>query len=149
MKVKQLLSPKTRPVYRIASDQSVDHAITQMAACKASALIVTDSSHPVGIFSERDVFRCYVKDKNARFSEIPVKDVMTHKLIAAGPEDDISAVMALMVKADIKHIPVIKDDEIVGMLTLNDLIENQIETLTAELQHLREYIADLHDAGQD
>jgi len=57
--------------------------------------------------------------------------------------------MAMMIQADIKHMPVIKENEILGLLTLADLIEHQINMLTDELQHLREYIEDLHRAGQD
>jgi IMP dehydrogenase len=149
MKVQDLLSRKTRPIPTIAGDHTVGDAIRLMTDQNVSALIVTESQHPVGIFAERDVFRCYVKDKFACLSDIPLKNAITRKLIAAKPEDDVSAVMALMIKADIKHIPVMENNKIIAMLTLNDLIENQIETLTAELHHLREYIADLHDAGQD
>jgi signal-transduction protein with cAMP-binding, CBS, and nucleotidyltransferase domain len=54
-----------------------------------------------------------------------------------------------MIQADVKHIPVIKDDQIIGLLTLADLIQHQINMLTDELHHLREYIEDLHHAGQD
>jgi IMP dehydrogenase len=64
-------------------------------------------------------------------------------------EDEVSAVMTMMIQADIKHMPVIKENEIAGLLTLADLIEHQINMLTEELRHLRDYIEDLHHAGQD
>ena len=148
MHLHSLMSAKARPVHYIACHQTVNDAVNLMAAQKVSALVVTESEHPVGIFAERDVFRCYVKQRSIGISHIPVKDAMSHKLIVARSEDDISAVMALMIKTDIKHLPVMEKNHIVGMLTLNDLIEYQIENLTAELQHLREYIADLHDVGR-
>lgn len=149
MQVHALLSRKSRPLFVIASHQSVDDAVDLMVAHKVSALVVTESDDPIGMFAERDVFRLYAKDRAGKLRNIPVKDAMTHKLIAAKPEDNIDAVMALMIKADIKHIPVMQNNDIIGMLTFNDLIEYQIERLTSEIQHLREYIADLHDAGQD
>jgi CBS domain-containing protein len=149
MKVHELLSQKARPVCTITSDQSVDDAINLMAAKKTGALIVTEADHPVGLFAERDVFRAHIKDKSAAFSEIRLKDAMTHKLFTAKAEDEVGNVMSMMIQAEIKHMPVIKENKIIGILTLHDLIENQIRMLTDELQHLREYIEALHHAGQD
>jgi CBS domain-containing protein len=149
MHVHALMSQKARPVHSIACHRTVDDAVRLMAAQKVSALVVTESEHPIGIFAEMDVFRCYVIQGSSVISHIPLKDAMAYKLIVAKPEDEISAVMALMMKADIRHLPVMEKDEIIGILALNDLIEHQIESLTAEIRHLREYIADLHDAGQD
>ena len=149
MKVHELLSKKTRPAYTISSDQTVDDAINLMTAKKAGALIVTEAGHAVGIFAERDVFRAHIRDKSAAFSEIRLKDAMTHKLLTANAEDEVGSVMSMMIQAEIKHMPVMQENEIAGMLTLHDLIEHQIAMLTDELQHLREYIEDLHHAGQD
>jgi CBS domain-containing protein len=149
MKVHELLQLKSRPVYTLSSDQTVDDAINLMTAKKAGALMITESDHPVGIFAERDVFRAHIRDKTAAFTDIQLKDAMTPKLLVAKTEDEISSVMSMMIQADIKHMPVIEENKIVGMLTLADLIEHQINMLTDELHHLREYIEDLHHAGQD
>ena len=149
MKVHELLKLKSRPVYTLSSDQTVDDAINLMTAKKTGALIITEADHPVGVFAERDVFRAHIRDKAAAFSDISLKDAMTPKLLVAKTEDEISSVMAMMIQADIKHMPVIAEDKIVGMLTLADLIEHQINMLTDELHHLRDYIEDLHHAGQD
>jgi len=149
MKVHELLSRKARTVYTISADQTVDDAINLMTAQKAGALIVIEAGHPIGIFAERDVFRAHIKDKSAAFSEIRLKDAMTNKLFTAKPEDEVSSVMSMMIQADIRHMPVIKESKVVGLLTLHDLIEHQLAMLMDELQHLREYIEDLHHAGQD
>ncbi|MEJ2727335.1 MAG: CBS domain-containing protein [Deltaproteobacteria bacterium] len=143
------MSQKARPVYTLSSDQSVDDAVSLMSAKKVSALLVTEADQPVGIFSERDVFRAHIKDKTAAFCEIPLKDAISHKLFSAKAEDEISSVMSIMIQADIKHMPVVKENKIIGILTLNDLIQNQLDMLTDELHHLREYIEALHHAGQD
>jgi len=133
----------------IAGNRSVDDAVSLMAIKKAGALIVTENERPVGIFTERDVFRFYLKDNTTALSQIAVQDAMTAKRIAAKPEYEISAVLALMTRDDIRHLPVVEDDNIIGILTLNDLIAHQIESLTDEIQQLRDYIEDLHEAGRD
>jgi CBS domain-containing protein len=149
MKVHELLPLKSRPVYTLSSDQTVDDAINLMTAKKAGALIVTEADHPVGIFAERDVFRAHIRDKTAAFTDIKLKDAMSPKLLMAKMEDEVGSVMSMMIQADIKHMPVIAENKIVGMLTLPDLIEHQLDMLTEELHHLREYIEDLHHAGRD
>jgi IMP dehydrogenase len=149
MKVYALLREKARPVHTIASNQSVDDAINLMTAKKASALIVMEDDQPVGIFAERDVFRYYLRDRSAALSERALQKAMTDKLIVAEAEDDVSRVMAIMIKADIKHLPIIDKKKIIGMLKLNDLIEHQIESFTDEINQLKDYIEDLHEAGRD
>lgn len=149
MKVRDLLREKARPAYMIASDLSINDAVDFMTAKKVSALIVTENDQPVGIFAERDVFRYYLRDRSAALSEIALQKAMTDKLIVAEAEDDVSRVMAIMIKADIKHLPVMKAKKIIGMLTLNDLIEHRIESLMDEIHQLRDYIDDLHEAGRD
>jgi CBS domain-containing protein len=149
MKIHDLLREKAGPVYSIAGDQSVEDAVNLMSGKKVSALIVTEYDQPVGIFAERDVFRHYLRDRTTALAEIAVQNAMTDNLIAAAPEDDVDRVMAIMMKADIRHLPVMKANKLIGMLTLNDLIEHHIDSLTEEIHQLKDYIEDLYDAGQD
>lgn len=149
MEVLALLKDKARKVLTIASNQSVDDAICLMAAGKVSALIVTENDRPAGIFSEGDVYKSVLKIKSAAFSEISIEDAMTHNLLYAEPQDPITTVLDKMMAADIGHLPVIEDKKIVGMLTIRDLMEHQIDSLTDEIHQLEDYIADLHEAGQD
>ena len=149
MEVLALLKDKARKVLRIASNQTVDDAICLMASGKVSALLVTENDQPAGIFSERDVFHTYLRNKSTAFSEIILENAMMRNLIVAETEDAVTTVMARMIKADITHLPVIEDKKIVGILTLKDLMEHQIDSLTDEIHQLENYIADLHEAGQD
>ena len=149
MKVHDLLREKARPVYTIAGNQCLDDAVNLMSGKRVSAVIVTEYEQPVGIFAERDVFRNYLQDKTTALAEIVLRNAMTDKLITADAEDDVSRIMEIMIKADIKHLPVMEAGKIIGMLTLNDLIEQRIDSLTTENHQLKDYIDDLHDAGQD
>ena len=140
MEVLALLKDKARKVLRIASNQTVDDAICLMASGKVSALLVTVNDQPAGIFSEREVFHTYLRNKSTAFSEILLENVMTPNLIVAETEDAVTAVMARMIKADITHLPVLEDKKIVGILTLKDLMEHQIDSLTDEIHQLEDYI---------
>jgi IMP dehydrogenase len=149
MVVKDLLEKKGRSVITIDSGKSVDDAVDRMASAGVSALIVTENERPVGIFAERDVLRTYMRDKNADFAAVPLSEAMTNRLISAGNDDSIGTVMTLMLQAGIRHLPVIENAEVVGMLTINDLVQYRLDSMDAELHHLKDYIADLHDAGHD
>ena len=149
MKVRDLFGEKIRPVHTLAGTRSVEQALALMADQKASAVIVMENDQPVGIFAERDVFRCHLKNKSTALSEVALCNAMTDRLIAAGPEDEINRVIAIMIKSDIRHLPVIEDKNIIGMLTLNDLIEHQLDALNGEIHQLKDYIEDLHEAGRD
>ena len=149
MRVQDLLEKKGKQVQTISADQFVDAAVDKLTRTNVGALIVVDADRPVGIFAERDVLRGYVRDKAKAFSEIRVRDAMTNKLIVAEPEDDIDTAMATMIQADIRHLPIFKDNRIIGMLTISDLVKNQIGSLKAEVHYLQEYITDLQDASQD
>ena len=82
-------------------------------------------------------------------SEIILENAMTRDLMVAEPQDAVIAVMDRMMKADITHLPVMEEKRIIGMLTLKDLMAHQIEVLSDEIHQLKDYIADLHEAGQD
>ena len=148
MEVLALLKDKARTVLTIASHQTVDDAICLMASGQVSTLLVTENDQPAGIFRARDVCHTYLRNKSTAFSEIILEKAMTRNFLVAEPKDAVTVMMARMIQADITHLPVMEEKRIVGMLTLKDLLEHQIEALTDEIHQLRDYIADLHDAGQ-
>ena len=149
MEVLALLKNKARRVPTIASSQTVEDAICLMAGHKVRALLVTENDQPSGIFSKEDLFRSLLEKKSAAFSEIKLKNAMTRNLLIAKPQDPITTVLDKMIAADINYLPVIEDKNIIGMLTLKDMMKHQINALIDEIHQLKEYIADLHEAGQD
>ena len=149
MEVLALLKDKARRVCTIACSQTVEDAICLMAGRKVSALLVTENDQPAGIFSEEDLIRSLLGNKTAAFSEIKLETAMTRNLLLAKPEDPITTVLDKMIAADINYLPVIEEKEIIGILTLKDMMKHQIDALIDEIHQLKEYIADLHEAGQD
>ena len=149
MRVQDVIKKKRRLVHTIPAQRSVEDAIVQMTERRTSALIVMDGEQPSGIFTERDVLRCHVAWRHRLFREMPLSEAMTDKLIVAQPGDLVSSAMAMMIKADIRHLPVVEDQRIALMLTISDLVKHHVGELTAELHYLQEYITDLQDAVQD
>jgi CBS domain-containing protein len=148
LEVLALLKDKARTVCTITSNHTVDDAVRLMVRCNVSALLVMENDQPAGIFSERDVFQTYLKYKSTAFSEIMLENSVRRNLMVAGPEDAVTEMMARMFKGNIKHLPVMEENKIVGILTLKDLMVHQIEALSDEVHQLKDYIDDLHDAGQ-
>ncbi len=140
MKVKNLLEAKGKDVVSIDAGSSVEDAIRVMNGRKISALVVTDHCANVGIFTERDVVRGYLNSEGKSFKEIMVKDVMTTDLIVAQVEDELNDVMAVMVEKNIRHLPVVDAGNVIGMLSIRDIIQTQVGKLHSEIHYLKDYI---------
>jgi CBS domain-containing protein len=149
MNISQLLKKHGKHAHTVSKDYNVVDAIEKMTLTKSDAFIVIENDLPIGILTEHDVFRCHVVGKTSSFSEMKVADVMTRKLIFASPDEDIGHALNKMLTAQIHHLPVIESDQITGILMINDIVRQHMETLNAELQYLHEYISRLQDAGND
>jgi CBS domain-containing protein len=141
MKVKNLLDAKGKDVVSIDAGSSIEDAIRVMNGRKISAIVVTDHCNNVGIFTERDVVRGYLAHDGRSFKDILVKDVMTTNLIVAQMEDDLNDVMAVMVEKNIRHLPVVDAGNVIGMLSIRDIIQTQVGKLHAEIHYLKDYIS--------
>ncbi len=141
MKVRELLDSKGRDVVSIDINSSVEDAIRSMHARKISAIIVMDQGKAKGIFTERDVVRCYIASGGKNFKDIAVKDHMIADLIVAVPEDELSSVSTIMVEKNIRHLPVVSNNRVIGMLSVRDIVQTQVSKLHAEIHYLRDYIA--------
>ena len=140
MKVRDLLESKGKDVVSIDLDSSVEDAIRSMNARKISAIMVTDQGKTVGIFTERDVVRGYVLSGGKSFKEVQVKDAMIKDLIVAVPDDDLNDVAAILIEKGIRHLPVISDHKVIGMLSIRDIIQTQVSKLHAEIHYLKDFI---------
>jgi len=140
MKVKQLLESKGKTVVSIEMGRSVEDALREMGSRKISALMVTDQSRSVGIFTERDVVKCYLMFEGKSFKNITLKEAMTTNLIVAQMDDDLNDIMAVMVEKNIRHLPVVGGGSVIGMLSIRDVIQTHVGKLTSEIHYLKDYI---------
>ena len=140
MKVLDLLESKGKDIVSIDADSSVEDAIRSMHSRKISAIMVNDHAKTVGIFTERDVVRSYVASGGKSFKDMKVRDFMVSNLIIAVLEDDLNDIAAIMVEKNIRHLPVIENHRVIGMLSIRDIIQAQVKKLTSEIHYLKDYI---------
>jgi len=140
MKVRDLMATKGKDTVSIDVSSSVDDAIRSMHARKISAIMVMENGKTVGIFTERDVVRSYITSNGKSFKEISMRDSMIKDLIVAVPDEDLNEVSATMVEKNIRHLPVVENGRVIGMLSIRDIIQTQVTKLTSEIHYLKDYI---------
>jgi CBS domain-containing protein len=120
MRVKKLLDKKGHEVYSISPDATVYDALRLMAEKEVGALVVLEDAKMVGIFSERDYARKIIlKGKSSK--ETPVREIMTSEVIHTGPDEKVSKCLSLMTKHRFRHLPVLDEGRVVGMLSIEDV----------------------------
>jgi predicted transcriptional regulator len=149
MQIRDLLDNVGHKPLRIDSFRTIKDAVLTMIEQNQSGLIVMDGRKTVGIITERDILRSYMKHGDMPLSKIQIKDVMTEKLIVATSDDEIEVTISLMNRAGIRHLPVLEAGVIISLLNICDLAYYQVGNLSAELHYLEEYVDDLHEAGRD
>ncbi|MFZ0391745.1 MAG: CBS domain-containing protein [Calditrichia bacterium] len=137
MKLSELLHEKE--VFVIRPDQNTQEAAELMAEKGIGALPVVKDDNLVGIFTERDMLKRVIAGKRVP-AETNVESVMTKELIVVEPDHDVNDCIALMKKFNIRHIPVVKDNDLTGIISLRDLLQIEIEDKSFEIRVLNEYI---------
>jgi CBS domain-containing protein len=137
--VRNILDAKGNDIWFVTPDNSVLDTIKMMAEKGVGALLVMDGESLAGIVSERDYARKVIL--MGRSSEnTPVRDIMTAEVICAAPEQSVEDCMALMTENRIRHLPVRRDEKIVGVLSIGDLVKAIIEEQHFTIKQLEMYI---------
>ncbi len=140
MKVADILLSKGNNVYSVTENITVYDALKVMGEKNVGALLVMDDQKLKGIISERDYARKIIlKGKSSR--ESLVKEIMTEKVITVLPEDDIEKCMQLMSGRKIRHLPVMKDDKVLGIVSITDVVTGIIEMQKNTIAQLESYIS--------
>ena len=149
MIIAELLKRSGAHVHTASETLTVAEAVREMALKNTSVLIVGSEKRPVGIFTDRDVFRCCRLHQNESFSEIKIADAMSRDIVSASPEDDTGDALSKMLQLKIHHLPVMDSEKATGMLNILDLVREHVDLLNGEIHFLNDYIARLQDAGHD
>ena len=120
MKVKELLDQKGHDVYSVSPDATVFDALKLMAEKEIGALVVLEDEKMVGIMSERDYARKVIL-KGKASKETQVRDIMSSKVIHIDPDAKVEKCLGLMTKNRFRHLPVLEEDRLVGILSIEDV----------------------------
>ena len=137
--VRQLLDGKPAEIFSIAPGAPVIDAIRLMAEHRIGALLVMEGPRLAGILSERDYARKVVLQGRSS-KDTPVRDIMTAEVVSIGQAETVGRCMQLVTERRIRHLPVLEGDDVVGVLSIGDLVKAVIEEQQQELDQLQRYI---------
>ncbi len=140
MTVKAILDRKGSDVATIEPTADLASAVKLLAACHIGALVVTSFEREIaGIVSERDVIRV-LAESGAAALEQPVGQVMTRKVVTCTRADTMSSIMELMTAGKFRHLPVVEGDQLIGIISIGDVVKYRLRQIEFESAALRDYI---------
>jgi len=140
MKVSDILQKKGNAVISVNSNTTVLDALKIMSEKNIGALLVIDDGKLTGIFSERDYARKVVL-KGKASADTAVEDIMTENPFTVQPGDSIEICMGIMSNKHIRHLPVVNNDTVAGMISIGDVVTAIIESQKETIDHLKSYIS--------
>jgi CBS domain-containing protein len=141
--VRALLEKKGSEVWSVGPRASVYSALELMAEKNIGALIVVEDEHVLGIFSERDYARDVVL-RGRTSTDTPVEEIMSGRVIYVEPDNTVEECMALMADKHFRHLPVLENDRLVGVLSIGDVVNAVIDKQDFKIKELANHIT-----GQD
>ena len=140
MTVSAILKEKGDEIFSLSPGQSLSEAAEMLAEKRVGALLVLDGDRMAGILSERDIVRALAA-KGASVLESPVADTMTRKVRHCEPSDTVSRVMEIMTEGRFRHLPVMEGGDLVGFISIGDVVKRRIGEVQQEAESIREYVA--------
>ncbi|NNE68613.1 MAG: CBS domain-containing protein [Pyrinomonadaceae bacterium] len=138
-KARNILESKGNEVYSVESESTVLDAIGLMAEKEIGALLVMNGTSLDGVFSERDYTRKVVlRGKSSR--KTAVREIMTSEVVVAKPDHTVEECMALMTDKRCRHLPVVEEGNVIGVLSIGDLVKTIIEDQQFQIEQLESYI---------
>ena len=141
MMVSDLIKEKGSGVITTRPATTVAQAADIIASKRIGAIVVTElDDKVVGIISERDIVNGLSKS-GAKLLKLPVSDVMTREVFTCGTTEDVNQLRHEMTTRRARHIPIVEDDKLIGIISIGDIVKNRLDELEDETQQMRYYIA--------
>jgi len=137
--VKHLLATKSSVIFSVENNTSVLEALQLMMKENVSALLIIENEQLKGIFTERDYARKIILQGRSS-KETPISEAMTADLLTVGLNDGIDHCMQVMTRMHIRHLPVMDDNKVIGMISIGDLVRFVIEDQKKTIEQLESYI---------
>ena len=138
--ISQFLEHSQRAIYTVSPDDTIRRALEVMALHNIGALLVLNEQKLVGIFSERDYARKVVL-KGKSSNDAKVSEVMTSKLITIDTKHSIDQCMQIMTDNHIRHLPIVNDSQVMGLISIGDVVREMIAYQKSMIEQLQSYIA--------
>jgi CBS domain-containing protein len=140
MTVQALLSVKGGGVISIEPTATLEAAAKKLAEHRIGALLVLGPDRRVtGILSERDIVRVLAEQGAAALAQ-PLSQVMTRKVVTCSPSDTVGVLMERMTTGKFRHLPVIEDERVIGVVSIGDVVKHRLQEIEQESAALRDYI---------
>ena len=139
MTVRAILDTKGHQIESVEPDARLSTAIKTLAERKIGAVLVISQGRIEGILSERDIVRV-LGERGAAALDEPVSAVMTRKVVSCKQADTVAAIMEMMTSGKFRHLPVVEDGRVVGLISIGDIVKWRVREYEAEQEALREYI---------
>jgi len=137
MMIKPILKNKGESVITIGVFETVSDAIDTMAEHKIAALVVTSGDKVIGVISEHDILKA-ISDRGVSILNAPVGHIVTDRLVTVSPEETTRRVMRLMTHSRIRHLPVMENGQLIGIVSVGDIVKHHLEELEMESSVLRD-----------
>jgi CBS domain-containing protein len=139
MTVRSILDTKGHDILSVEPDTKLSAAIKMLGERKIGAVLVMSQGKVDGILSERDIVRV-LAERGARVLDEPVNDVMTRKVVSCRQSDTVGGIMEMMTLGKFRHLPVIEEGRVVGLISIGDVVKWRVLEYEREQEALRDYI---------
>lgn len=139
MTLQQILSCKGREVFTISPEKTLQDVVNSLVDHNCGSLIVCEDERMVGIITERDILRACA-ELDEPLASIPVAVRMTRNVVTCTPECDIETIMGMMTEHRVRHMPILDDGRLAGMISIGDIVKAQHDEVCLENHYLKSYI---------
>ena len=139
MTVRSILDSKGHQIMSVEPDAKLAAAVKLLAERKIGAVLVMAQGKMEGILSERDIVRV-LGERGAAVLDEPVSNVMTKKVVSCKQSDTVSGLMEMMTLGKFRHLPVLEDGKVVGLISIGDVVKRRVQEYETEQEALRDYI---------
>ena len=139
MRIADVLRNKGASVATITPETSVSGLLTELSVHNIGAMVVVSPDGVIGIVSERDIVRA-LQERGADLLRLPVSDIMTKFVATCTPNDSVDSLSVLMTTKRVRHIPVMEDGRLTGIVSIGDVVKTRMEELEATQEQLQAYI---------